>query len=156
LFCIDPTKTGDVSPEIGERPGKGKLNPNSAVVWEFTENGPKKSDQMHRSISSVAVHNGLVIAADFYGYLHCLDEKTGKRFWSHDLKGQVTGNPLVVDEKVFAGDDNGDVQAFALQKTKKLIAKNELDAPVRAPPVFANGVLYVLTEKTLFALAQKP
>lgn len=35
---------------------------------------------------------------------------------------------------------------------KYLLAKVDLDAPVRSTPVVANGVLYVMTEKTLFAL----
>lgn len=35
---------------------------------------------------------------------------------------------------------------------KYLLAKIELDAPVRSTPVVANGVLYVMTEKTLYAI----
>ena len=110
LFCIDPTKTGDVSPELGERPKKGKPNPNSAVVWEFAKDGPKEADRMHLSLSSVAVHDGLVVTADRHGIVHCLDEKTGKRHWSHDTKASVYGNPLVVDGKVYVGVDAGEVR----------------------------------------------
>ncbi len=36
-----------------------------------------------------------------------------------------------------------------------LIAKMELDAPIRSTPVVANGVLFVMTEKTLYAFKQK-
>jgi outer membrane protein assembly factor BamB len=155
LFCIDPTKTGDISPELDDGKGKGKPNPNSAVVWEFAGDGPKEIDRMHLSLSSVAVHDGLLIAADGSGYVHCLDAKSGKRHWSHDTKATVHGHPLVVDGKVYVGTDDGVVWVFGLQKTKQVIAKNKVDAPVRAPPVFANGLLYVLTEKTLHAIAEK-
>ncbi len=44
LFCIDPTKSGDVSPELDDGPGKGKPNPNSAVVWELDASAPKNTD----------------------------------------------------------------------------------------------------------------
>src|SRR5262249_37596401 len=33
LYCVDPTKAGDVSRELEAGPKKGKPNPNSAVVW---------------------------------------------------------------------------------------------------------------------------
>ena len=38
---------------------------------------------------------------------------------------------------------------------KYLIAKVELDAPIRSTPVVANGVLFVMSEKTLFAFKEK-
>jgi hypothetical protein len=35
---------------------------------------------------------------------------------------------------------------------KYLLSKVEFDAPIQMTPVVANGVLYVMTEKTLFAI----
>lgn len=37
---------------------------------------------------------------------------------------------------------------------KYLLAKIELDAPIRAPVSVANGALYVATEKTLYAIGK--
>lgn len=157
LFCIDPTKAGDVSPELDNGKGKGKPNPNSALVWDFEKVGMKKTNRIHQSISPVAVHDGFVIATDFYGIVHCLDEKTGQRHWSHDTKtGQVYGGPLVADGKIYVGTSAGDVWVFELAKAKKLLAKNEFNQGIIAPPVFANGVLYVLTEAQLYAIGRKP
>jgi hypothetical protein len=36
-----------------------------------------------------------------------------------------------------------------------LIAKIAIDEPIRSTLVVANGTLYVMTEKTLFAIAEK-
>lgn len=151
LFCVDPTKTGDVSPEVDDGTGKGKKNPNSAVVWEYTRDNAK--DGFHFLLASVAVHDGLVYATDFEGYLHRVDAKTGERHWFHDLKGRVWGHPLVADGNVYAATDEGDVWVFAAGKTKKLIARNEVNDGIMSPPVFANGVLYVMTHKHLHAVA---
>ena len=155
LFCVDPTKTGDVSAELDDGKGKGKPNPNSALVWSFTKDGPKETDRMHMLLSSIAVHDGFVIAADRHGIVHCFDEKTGKRHWWHSTKATVDGSLLVADGKVYVGVDAGDVHVLELAKVKKVIAKHEFDQPIDAPPVFANGVLYVLTRGYLYAITQK-
>ncbi|QEG27971.1 outer membrane biogenesis protein BamB [Gemmata obscuriglobus] len=155
LFCIDPTKTGDVSPELGERPKPGQPNPNSAVVWTFTGGGWRETDRMHLSLSSVAVHDGLVLAADRHGSVHCLDEKTGKRYWSHNTRASVYGSPLVADGKVYVGSDAGEVHVLELAKVKKVIARHGCDKVIESSPVFAGGVLYVLTRGNLYAVAPK-
>jgi outer membrane protein assembly factor BamB len=156
LFAIDPTKNGDVSPELDAGNGQGKPNPNSAVVWEFNKAGPGKGDLKHGSVSSVAVHAGLVFAVDYSGYIHCLDSKTGKQHWSQDVKASVFGNPLVVDNKLYVVPDYGDVFVLEAAAVKRLIKKVEGNHLTAASPVFANGVLYVLTNGRLYAIAAGP
>jgi len=156
LFCIDPTKSGDISPELDAGGGRGKPNPNSGVLWEFTEAGPGEADRMHLSLSSVAVHDGLVIATDYFGFVHCLDETTGKRHWTQDTKDTVFGGPLVADGKIYVGNQGGCMWVFGLGKMKKVIAKTDTNRLIVAPPVFANGILYVLTEGRLYAIASGP
>src|SRR5262249_17831257 len=60
LLCVDPTKKGDVSFELEASPGKGKPNPNSAVVWRHggptTKEDRKKTDRDYyfgRTVSTV-------------------------------------------------------------------------------------------------------
>ena len=57
---------------------------------------------------------------DFSGYLHCLDAKTGRQYWAHNLDAQVWGSPLVADGKVYVVDGNGMVSIFEVGKEKKL------------------------------------
>ena len=102
LVCLDPTRQGDISSELavdGEGqvlprrriqavdPEKGETaiaNPNSGLVWEFTRLGDGKAftDVMHGTLSNVAVRDGLLIAPDQSGAVHCLDAKTGQRYWA--------------------------------------------------------------------------
>lgn len=146
LFCIDPTRRGDVSPELEDGPGKGKPNPNSAVVWQLPSFG--------RTMGLVAVHDGMVIAASFDGTLHCLDAGTGHPYWHHDLRGYVHGSPLIVDGKIYVGTEEGEMFVFALSKEKSLLFTNEFEGPVYASPIFANGVLYLSVAGELLAIQQ--
>ena len=36
-------------------------------------------------MSTVAIHDGVVYAAEIAGYLHAVDAKTGKKVWEHDF-----------------------------------------------------------------------
>jgi outer membrane protein assembly factor BamB len=181
LWCIDPTKKfdgSDVSPELaiaadGSRLPRKRLqavdqkagestrpNPNSALVWHYTGvdldgNGSIEfEEQMHRSCSNVAIQNDLLFIADFSGLVHCVNARTGKPFWTHDMLAAVwAASPLIVDGKVYIGDEDGDIAIFKLSKQKELIRELTMGNSVYSTPVFANNVLYIATRRTLFAIA---
>jgi outer membrane protein assembly factor BamB len=166
LWCIDMSKRGDVSPELVTNnavwPPKTKSNPNSAMVWHY--GGPisdpaerKKLGSNYyfgRTMSTCAIHDGICYVAELKGVLHCLDAETGKPYWRHTLPNQTWGSPYYADGKVYLGTDGKAVYVFAHGKDKKLLAENEFEGKVRATPVAANGVLYVLAENKLYAIAE--
>jgi outer membrane protein assembly factor BamB len=181
LWCVDITKEGDVSKELPADPEAGKPragellapananvasrrgvpNPNSAVVWEYAKadaNGDGKfqePERMHRTISTVAVYNGLVFAPDYSGYLHCLDARTGEVYWGADLEADVWASPLVVGGKVYLPDGDGDVHIFDASRVLNQIAVHNVGSAVYATPVYANGVLYVMSLDKLCAIGPK-
>ena len=80
---------------IKEQGEVARPNPNSAAIWHysgFDANGNGKLDfveTMHRTCGTVAIQDGLLFVADFSGLLHCLDLKTGKPHWTHDMLGDT-------------------------------------------------------------------
>lgn len=140
LWCIDPTKRGDVSPQLAvmkddhqkivphkrlqavipERGEEAIANPNSAVIWHYghmTEEEYEKApfeEQMHRSCGTVAIKDDILFISDFSGLLHCINAKTGKRNWTYDLLAACWGSPLIVGGHVYIGDEDGDVAIFKL------------------------------------------
>jgi outer membrane protein assembly factor BamB len=100
----------------------------------------------------VAIHDGLVIAPDLSGYVHCLDARTGTRHWTYDTREEIVASPLIADGKVFVATMDGAVHVLALSREEKLLARNDFDEPICAAPVFANGVLYVVAWSKLFAI----
>lgn len=161
LFCIDPSKTGDISPELETAPGKSKPNPNSGLIWKYTEapeatSADASERKMHQTISSVAVHRGLVIAPDCSGLVHCLDAATGKHHWTHIGQQAIYANPLIVDDKVYIANNGGEIEILELATPYKLVATNDtFDKCIESSPAFANGTLFVLTRGSLHAIGGK-
>lgn len=134
LRCLDARQSGDCT--------------KTAELWRLG------GDDFSDSISTVAVHDGLVYAADAPGFVHCVDLGTGKRLWAHDLKAAIWGSPLLVDGRLLVQTADGDVFAFQPGREKKLLAKiANLPDSAHGTPVAANGVLYLTGQKHLYALA---
>lgn len=182
LVCIDPTKRGDVSSELAVDAG-GQLLPrrrsqaidpeagekaipnlNSALIWEFVSSGKAFEDEMHGTMNSVAVAKGLLIAADRSGLVHCFDARTGRRHWRYDTLATIWGSPLIVDDKVYVTDDDGDVSIFGLSAdpgvalpkidgVSQPLCEISMAEPIESSPIFANSVLYLAARNTLFAIS---
>lgn len=133
LSCIDATKTGDIS--------------KAGLVWS--------SQQIGRSLSTVAVQDGLLFTADLAGFVYCFDAETGKMHWKHDSEGELWGSPLVADGKVYIGNAAGDVFILAASKEAKVIRRITLEGPVYSSAIVANGVIYIATENRLYAVKSK-
>src|SRR5262249_21181922 len=100
-----------------------------------------------RTMSTCAVHDGLCYAADYDGYLYCLDARSGEKFWEHDLKADTWGSPYWVDGKIYIGNENGRMHIFQHGKTKKLLGQISMRANSgRATQLAGIGALSVTTE----------
>lgn len=131
LTCIDPGK------------GEGE----QAIVWQFTDIG--------RSLSSPSIVDGLVYIADYSGKIHCLDAETGEKYWDHDTLSHIWGSTLVVDGKVFIGNEDGELLILKVGKEKEEIGAVDFPDPIYSTPLAANGTLYVMTQSRLYAYQQK-
>ena len=115
------------------------------MVWHY--------DKIRRSISTPAIKDGIVYESDFSGFLHALDAKTGQVYWTNDLFAAVWGSPMLIDGKLYLGDEDGDVVIMQEGKTKKVIAELNMGSSVYSTAVPANGVLYITNRNQLYALA---
>lgn len=149
-----------------------KPNPNSAVVWhydKFDTDGNGEFDfeeEMHRTLGSPTIKDGLLFIVDTTGIVHCIDAKTGQSYWNCDLLAESWSTPLIVEDKVLIGDEDGDMAILRLSsdpnKSTKMKAKqNEFTEPldeismrnsVYTMPIVANNVLFIATKDRLFAI----
>ncbi len=182
LWCVDIKKRGDISDELdapaamrratgrnavgGQR--QGVPNPNSGVVWKFTaidKQGAQANNRdlpaakrMNRTMATVAIDplTGLMFLPDYSGFLHCLDARTGRHFWTHDLDGDTWGSSMVCDGKVYQGSEDGFVRIFEAGKVEKMISEHDLGGAIYSTPIFANDTLYLMTCEKLFAIRAAP
>ncbi len=130
LSCIDLSKTGDIS--------------KTGVVWSYKE--------ITRSLSTPSITDGLLFMADYAGFVHCLNAKTGDVHWVHDTASHIWGSTIVVDGKVYVGNEDGYLTVLKADKEKSVINEIDMGAPVYSSPVVANGVLYISTQTHLYAI----
>jgi outer membrane protein assembly factor BamB len=193
FWCIDPAgKTGDISPglviDAGADPPKTGPNSNSGAVWHYggEEKRPfaVRDYVFGRTLSTACIVDDVLYIAEMDGYLHCLDAKTGRKFWQYDFQSSVWGSAYYVDGKVYVGNDDGDLFVFkhdpkpdvldevaeaakepnekaaklrrkavrALVARRSLLAKIDMNAPIRSTPTVVGGVLYITTENKLYAI----
>ena len=130
FYAIDATWRGDIT--------------TTGLVFHF--------DKIRRSVSTAAIHEGLVYISDFSGFLHCLDADTGQEYWQYDTFAAIWGSPIVIDGKVYLGDEDGDIAILQTGKTMKLLAELNMGSSVYATPVPANGALILNNRNMIFSI----
>ncbi len=175
LWCIDPTKRGDVSPTLvynskaPETPIENKRlqamvgkdgdferdNPNSAAVWHYIGADPEEFETtMHRTCGTVAIKDDMLFVADFSGVFHCIDAKTGKAHWTYDMFAASWASPLIVEDRVYISDEDGDIAIFKVSKEQEMIGEMSMDSAVYTSPVAANSTLYIANRNRIYAIEE--
>jgi outer membrane protein assembly factor BamB len=133
FYAIDATKRGDIT--------------KTGLLFHF--------DKIRRSISTASIHNGLIYIPDFSGFFHCLDAKTGQEYWVHDLTSAIWGSAITIDDKVYIGNEDGDIVVLQAGKEKKVLATNTMGGAVYGTVAPANNTLFIMNRNQLFAIAAK-
>ena len=122
---------------------------------------------MHRSCGTVAIKDGILYVADFSGLFHCLEVETGKPLWTYDLMAQAWGSPLIVEDKVYIGDEDGDVAVFRHSSNPEVAMRDEdgemmpyfgeinMGNSVYSTPIVVGNVLYISNRTHLFAIEKQ-
>jgi outer membrane protein assembly factor BamB len=147
---------GRVYVAVGQSPlhglGKGCLScfdaATGAVIW--------RSEAVGRTLSAVALHDGVIYLPDGAGELHAFDAATGAALWTHDLEGPVNyANARVADGKVFVGTERGDFWIFRAGREKALLSRTRLPSPPITVAV-ADGLLCIPQQNRLSVFGRSP
>jgi outer membrane protein assembly factor BamB len=89
------------------------------------------------------------------GIAACYVARTGQPVWTERLGGDITASPVMIDGKVYAFSEGGDVYVFAANPKFELLAKNSIGQPIMASPAVAGGKLLIRGRTQLFAFGSK-
>ncbi|MEM9368824.1 MAG: PQQ-binding-like beta-propeller repeat protein, partial [Planctomycetota bacterium] len=117
-------------------------------------------EELHRSCGTVAIKDDVLYMADFSGLVHCLDAKGtpgGEPIvhFTYDMFAQSWGSPLIADDKVYIGDEDGDVSVFEFGvENVEPIEEINMGSAVYSTPIAADGTIYISTKNKLFAIGK--
>lgn len=176
LWCIDPTKRGDVSPTlvynnadpntpiarkrlqalVKEDGDFEKPNPNSAAVWHYMGSDPEEFETtMHRTCGTVAIKDDILFVADFSGMFHCLNAKTGEAYWTYDMFAASWASPLIIGDRVYISDEDGDIAIFDIDtEGGEPIQEINMETAVYTSPVAANSTLFISNRNRVYAIQE--
>ncbi len=141
LWAIEPgDKTGDIT--------------DSAVVWHVG------GEDFHRTMSTAAIHDGLMYIADLSGFVYALDLETGERLWRYDVFAAIWGSTFYADGKIYIGDEDGDIAVLKAGRDGGedaegvLLHETNMGTAVYTTPIAQDGVIYVASRTKLFAIEE--
>ena len=127
---------------IAVRPEAAGADPAGKVAWEAAKMLPYVP-------TPVAFGKHLYVVADT-GIASCFEAATGKTVWSHRLGGNYAASPIVVDGRVYAVSEDGELVVFAADPgAYKEIARSSAGAKVFATPAVSGGRLFLRTHGSL-------
>jgi outer membrane protein assembly factor BamB len=131
LMAIRPGGEGDVT--------------ESAIVWKTSRNVPELPSPLYYDGRLYLIRDG--------GRIACLDAKTGNVVFHGrlDAGGQYVASPVAADGKVYLCSEPGTVTVIKAGDKLEMLRSVSLGQRILATPAIVGDVLYVRTEKQLYA-----
>ncbi len=133
LYAIRPDGSGDVTA--------------THVVWT--------SEDGVADVPSPVSNGELVFFVHSGGLITCLETKTGKKVWDHNLDGEFYGSPGLAADKLYLVARNGTVFILKAGRQFEEIGKAALGEPSDGSPVFAGDRILIRGIKTVFCIGNK-
>jgi outer membrane protein assembly factor BamB len=143
IFVIRPNARGDVTLP------QGKTN-SDAIAWSMTGRGSYMPTPL--------VYKGTLYVLANQGLFDAYDLKTGKEIYRQrlDLIGSgYSASPIAADGKIYLSNEDGEISVIAAGEKFSQIATNSMGEMLMATPALSDGVMYVRSSTSLFAIGKK-
>jgi outer membrane protein assembly factor BamB len=142
IFVVRPGARGDVTLSGGR-------TSSDAVVWSRTARGPYMPTPL--------ALDGILYVLGNSGVFDAYRLKTGEELYRQRLPVIGSGysaSPVAADGKIYLSGEDGDILSVAAGAEFKHLATNPLGEPLMATPALSDGVMYVRSPGTLFAIGR--
>ncbi|MBL8207668.1 MAG: PQQ-binding-like beta-propeller repeat protein [Blastocatellia bacterium] len=143
IFVVKAGARGDLSlPE-------GKTSSDS-VVWSRSGRGSYMPTPL--------VYDGIVYVLANNGLLDAYDLKTGEEIYRQRLPLVGSGfsaSPVAADGKIYLSNEDGDMLVIAAGRKFAHLGTNTMGELLMATPALSEGVMYVRSSQSLFAVGRK-
>jgi outer membrane protein assembly factor BamB len=143
IFVIRPAARGDVTLPAGSLRS-------DAVAWSRTGRGPYMPTPL--------IYQGLLYVLSNNGVLDAYDLHTGAEVYRQRLPAVGSGfsaSPVAADGKIYLSNEDGDIVVIAAGREFRHIATNSMGELLMATPALSEGVMYVRTARSLFAIGRQ-
>jgi outer membrane protein assembly factor BamB len=144
VFVIRPNARGDITPANGE-------TRNQSIVWSRTARGPYMPTPL--------IYGGLLYVLANNGVLDAYNLKSGDEVYRQRLSEIGSGysaSPVAADGKIYLSSEDGEMLVVSAGPTFTHLATNSMGEPIMATPALSDGVIYVRSSRTLFAIGRRP
>jgi outer membrane protein assembly factor BamB len=143
IFVVRPDARGDVTLQAGK-------TSNAAVVWSRTGRGSYMPTPL--------IYQGLLYVLGSDGIFDAYNLQTGEEVYRERLTNVGNGfsaSPVAADGKIYLSNEDGEIVVVSAGPAFKQIATNSMGELVMATPALSDGVMYVRTARSLFAIGHK-
>jgi len=143
IFVVRPNARGDLTLPDGK-------DSSDAVVWSRTGRGSyMPTPLIYKGILYVLSNNGLFDAYNL---------KTGAEVYRQRLPVVGSGfsaSPVAADGKIYLTNEDGEILVIAAGEKFAHIGTNSMGELLMATPALSDGVMYVRSSQSLFAIGRK-
>jgi outer membrane protein assembly factor BamB len=122
-------------------------NNSTAVAWSKTARGPYMPTPL--------AYGGILYSLNNDGIFDAYEVETGKEIYRQRLDPVGSGfsaSPVAADGRVYLSNEDGEMLVVAAGRQFRLIGTNTMGEPLMATPALSDGVMYVRSSSTLFAV----
>jgi len=143
IFVLKAGAKGDLTLREGK-------TSNDAVIWSKTGRGSyMPTPLIYRGVLYVLSNNGLFDAYDL---------KSGEELYRQRLPTIGSGfsaSPVAADGKIYLSNEDGEILVVSAGPKFAHVATNSMGELLMATPAISEGVMYVRSSSSLFAIARK-
>ena len=143
IFIVRPGARGDITLAKDQ-------TSNASVAWSKTGRGSYMPTPL--------AHDGILYVLANNGVLDAYDLNTGQEIYRQRLEPVGSGfsaSPVIADGRIYLSSEDGEIIVVAAGREFKKLGANSMGDLLMATPALSDGVMYVRSASTLFAVGAK-